>query len=267
MSPHLRQLINTPTIEIWPAHLLRARGNVQARVLSTAHRVLQRKRDGVNLAAESASGWIPLWRNWQHEPGMTAALDALNASQHRRQPHLPLTALQTQWRRLGLDADAYAARTGLQVQPEPSRLNLAGFDRYHRPLWLRTVPGRAWMRMRAAALADGIVLDAISGYRSHAYQMGIFQRKLQRGLKVEAIFAVNAAPGFSEHHSGAALDIGTPGEPPVEESFEQTPAFAWLCKYAARFGFSLSYPRENPHGIVYEPWHWRYHHALRSKTT
>jgi len=120
---------------------------------------------------------------------------------------------------------------------------------------------------QAAALADGIMLDAISGYRSHAYQMGIFQRKLQRGLDIGQILAVNAAPGFSEHHSGAALDIGTPGEPPVEESFEQTPAFAWLCKYAARFGFSLSYPRGNPHGIVYEPWHWCYHHALRSKIT
>jgi len=261
MSPHLHQLLNTPAIEIWPAHLLHARGNVQARVLSTAHWVLRRKRDGVNLAAESVSGWIPLRRNWQREPGITAALDALPPLRHHRLRHLPLTALETQWRYLGLDADAYAARTGLQVQPEPSQLNLAGFDRYRRPLWLRAAPGRAWMRMRAAALADGIALDAISGYRSHAYQLGIFQRKLQRGLGLAQILAVNAAPGFSEHHSGMALDIGTTGEPPLEENFECTPAFAWLCAHAGWFGFNLSYPRGNPHGIVYEPWHWCYHPA------
>ena len=71
-------------------------------------------------------------------------------------------------------------------------------------------------------------LEAISGYRSHDYQLGIFERKLARGQTVDEILTVNAAPGYSEHHSGCALDIGTPDEPPAEESFEQTPAFAWL---------------------------------------
>src|SRR5690606_38685754 len=69
---------------------------------------------------------------------------------------------------------------------------------------------------------------------------------------------VNAAPGYSEHHGGDALDIGTTGESPAEESFEHTAAFAWLQAHAGRFGFALSYPRDNPHGITYEPWHWRY---------
>ena len=110
--------------------------------------------------------------------------------------------------------------------------------------------------MRAAALRDGIALDAISGDRSHAYQLGIFRRKLARGLSLAQILEVNAAPGYSEHHSGCALDIGTPGEPPAEESFERTPAFDWLMRNAGEFGFVLSYPRDNPHGIVYEPWHW-----------
>ena len=92
-------------------------------------------------------------------------------------------------------------------------------------------------------------------HRSHAYQLGIFRRKLARGQRLEDILAVNAAPGYSEHHGGRALDIGTPGEPPAEESFEATPEFDWLTAKAARFGFSMSYPRGNPHGIVYEPWH------------
>ena len=116
-------------------------------------------------------------------------------------------------------------------------------------------------RLTAAQLAaatEGVALDAISGYRSHAYQLGIFERKRARGLAVADILQVNAAPGYSEHHSGFALDIGTPGEPPAEESFEHTAAFAWLQGNAGRFGFQLSYPRDNPHGIVYEPWHWRW---------
>ena len=112
--------------------------------------------------------------------------------------------------------------------------------------------------MRAAAARDGVVLEAISGYRSHDYQLGIFERKRARGQSVEEILHVNAAPGYSEHHSGRALDIGTPGEPPAEESFEHTTAFAWLTRHASDFGFVMSYPRGNPHGIVYEPWHW-YH--------
>jgi D-alanyl-D-alanine carboxypeptidase len=103
-----------------------------------------------------------------------------------------------------------------------------------------------------------VVLEAISGYRSHDYQLGIFRRKLARGQSVDAILKVNAAPGFSEHHDGRALDVSTPGEPAAEESFEATPAFAWLRGRAGDFGFVMSYPRDNPHGIVYEPWHWRY---------
>ena len=56
------------------------------------------------------------------------------------------------------------------------------------------------------------------------------------------------APGYSEHHAGTAMDIGTPDQPPAEESFEATPAFAWLHRRGGDFGFALSYPRGNRHG-------------------
>jgi D-alanyl-D-alanine carboxypeptidase len=119
--------------------------------------------------------------------------------------------------------------------------------------------------MRAAARADGVALEAISGYRGLAYQAGIVARKRARGLSIAQILAVNAAPGYSEHHDGRALDIGTPGAPAAEESFEDTPAFAWLQAHAGRFGFRMSYPRDNPHGVVYEPWHWRWHPAAAAR--
>ena len=265
------RLVNTPEIELWPASLLRARSNHDARALSRADTVLRRKRDGRYLAVDSDDGVLPLVPRLKREPGLEAALDALDASRTRieeRRPGvghdvatLPLSRLHERLDSLGLDAEAYAERSGLELVPEPEWLAFAGFDRYRRPLWLLAPAARAWTHLREAALRDDVVLEAISGYRSHDYQLGIFERKRARGQSVDDILAVNAAPGFSEHHAGTALDIGTPGEPPAEESFERTRAFAWLRDNAVGFGFAMSYPRDNPHGIVYEPWHWRFEGA------
>jgi D-alanyl-D-alanine carboxypeptidase len=257
-----RVLLNTSQIEAWPAWLLRARSNRDARCLARARWVLRRKRDGRFLAADVPEGWMALDPHWLREPGIDAALDAADTplphSGARMPTVLPLHRLRERLDDLGLNADDYGARTGLALEPEPAWLAFAGFDRYRRPLWLHPKAARAWARMRAAAHGDGIVLEAISGYRSHDYQLGIFERKLARGLAVEQILTVNAAPGYSEHHSGTALDIGTPDEPPAEESFERTAAFVWLRSRAAEFGARMSYPRDNSHGIVYEPWHWRF---------
>lgn len=63
-------------------------------------------------------------------------------------------------------------------------------------------------------------------------------------------------PVSCEHHTGRAIDIGTPGCPPVTEAFEQTPAFGWLTQRGREFGFRMTYPRGNPFGVIYEPWHW-----------
>ena len=260
-------LVNTAEIEVWPAPLLRARSNRDARALSRAHHVLRRKRDGTYLAAELDAGLLPLIPNLTREPGLEAALAALDAFPgHARfaqaivaQGHvgtLELHRLHERLDALGLDEAAYSQRSGLHLVAEPEWLAFAGLDRYQRALWLRSDAARAWLQLREAAMRDDVVLDAISGYRSHDYQLGIFERKLARGLTIDDILAVNAAPGFSEHHGGLALDIGTQDEAPAEESFEYTPAFDWLQANANGFGFTLSYPRDNPHGIVYEPWHW-----------
>lgn len=258
MPARPQTLINTPDIELWPAHLLRARANADARRLARAHYVLRRKRDGRFLAAASDAGVEPLLPSFHREPGAPHALRALaDAGRIATQARdLPLARIAQRLQALGLDAAAYEARTGLALVAEPAALAFAGVDRYRRPLWLRPPAARAWARLRDAAYRDGIVLEAISGYRSHDYQLGIFERKLARGQTVDDILTVNAAPGYSEHHSGRALDISSPGEPPAEESFGRTAAFDWLRANAPGFGFTMSYPRDNPHGIVYEPWHW-----------
>ena len=262
MRPQPRVLLNTAAVEAWPTWLLSARATHDARVVAQARWVLRRKRDGRYLAVASDAGWRGLEPRWMRATGIDDALDAVEAplphAGARDPATLPLHALRERLDALDLDADDYAARSGLPLVPEPAWLAFAGFDRYRRPLWLHPDAARAWDRLRAAALRNGVVLEAISGYRSHDYQLGIFERKRARGLTVDAILTVNAAPGFSEHHGGRALDIGTPGEPPAEESFERTAAFDWLRTHAGEHGFTMSYPRENPHGIVYEPWHWRH---------
>ena len=255
-------LVNSPLVEAWPARLLHGRASSDARAMAGADWVFRRKRDGRFLAALGGGRLHALVPRLASEPGLGEALAALEQPTERAglAGHLPLDGLMDRLHRLGLD-EGYGERTGLALFAEPQRLEFAGFDRYRRPLWLSASAARAWRRMQAAAWPDDVALQAISGYRSHDHQLGIFERKLARGLTVDQILVVNAAPGYSEHHGGVALDISTPGQPAAEESFETTPAFAWLVQHAGRFGFRMSYPRDNPHGITYEPWHWRWHPA------
>ncbi|MBB5019013.1 D-alanyl-D-alanine carboxypeptidase [Chitinivorax tropicus] len=171
-----------------------------------------------------------------------------------------LAYLQGIHQQLGIPAD-YAARFRLPVQFEATRLTPVGLDKFDRDAFLDEQTAAAWRQMQSAADEAGVCLELVSGFRSVAYQQGLIVRKLAKGLSMEAILAASAAPGYSEHHTGRALDLATPGADVLEESFELTPAFAWLQQHAARFGFVMSFPRENPHGILYEPWHWAWQPA------
>jgi D-alanyl-D-alanine carboxypeptidase len=121
---------------------------------------------------------------------------------------------------------------------------------------LTPATARQWAAMRAAAAEDGVVLLIVSGFRSFDYQARLIRKKINAGQSVSEILCVNAAPGFSEHHTGRAIDIASPGSRPLTEEFEHSEAFRWLGRNAARYGFSMSYPRDNPGGFIYEPWHW-----------
>jgi D-alanyl-D-alanine carboxypeptidase len=156
---------------------------------------------------------------------------------------------------LGIPRD-YARRRALPPQPEARGLVVVGPDIYDREQRLLAPAAAAWCAMVAAAARDGVELQLVSAYRSVSYQEGIVRRKLERGQPIDDILRVSAAPGFSEHHSGRAVDVATPGFPVLEEAFEDSAAFAWLGKHARGFEFSMSFPRGNPHGVAYEPWHW-----------
>jgi len=122
----------------------------------------------------------------------------------------------------------------------------------------RLAPGTAskWAEMVDAAAGDGVILLIVSGFRGFDYQARLIRKKINAGQVVSDILTVNAAPGYSEHHTGRAVDIATPGSRPLTEAFEDSEAFRWLVENAARYGFSMTYPRENDFGFIYEPWHW-----------
>ncbi|MBI5691981.1 MAG: D-alanyl-D-alanine carboxypeptidase family protein [Verrucomicrobia bacterium] len=160
-------------------------------------------------------------------------------------------------RELGIPSN-YAVTRGLPFHGEVDEATLVdvGPSPDGRPVRLVPSAADAWHRLRQAAMNDGVELVAVSGFRSVARQTEIIRSKLQAGRALPDILTVIAAPGFSEHHTGRAIDIGTPGYLDLEENFAETDAFRWLQARAGGFGFHLSYPRGNAWGITYEPWHW-----------
>ena len=112
--------------------------------------------------------------------------------------------------------------------------------------------------MERAARTDSIVLVPVSCFRSVDYQADVIARQLRAGRSIGEILSSVAAPGFSEHHSGRAVDINSTDCEALTEAFEDTDAFAWLASDAGRWQYVMSYPRGNRYGFVYEPWHWSY---------
>lgn len=126
---------------------------------------------------------------------------------------------------------------------------------------LRQPAATRFVEMVKAANAQGIALRPISGFRSLNEQEHLFfDVKAERGQQVQQRAAVSAPPGYSEHHTGYAIDIGDGANSAtdLQQSFQNTAAFRWLVQNASRYGFEMSFPRGNPQGVSYEPWHWRF---------
>lgn len=147
---------------------------------------------------------------------------------------------------------------GLQLFADASELALAHVSQSGREHFLVPDAASGWIRMREAAEKQAVVLVMISGFRSFDRQMDLIKQKLAAGQGLADVLAVMAPPGCSEHHTGRAVDVGTPGCEPLSEAFEDTDAFRWLSANALAYGYTLSYPRGNPEGYAYEPWHWCY---------
>ena len=120
----------------------------------------------------------------------------------------------------------------------------------------------AFAEMKKAAKKDKITLNIVSGYRSSHYQKTVFKYKFKDSAgnflyptpdMMQTRLKFSAPSGYSEHHTGLAIDINS-----TEDDFKDTPAYQWLLKNAYKFGFEISFPQNNSQGLGFEPWHWRF---------
>lgn len=126
---------------------------------------------------------------------------------------------------------------------------------------LRPAAAEKFEAMVTAAKSDGVNLVPLSGFRSVQQQEEVFfEVKAERGENATTRAEVSAPPGYSEHHTGYAVDLGDGYFPDADlkESFENTPAFKWLQENAGYYSFEMSFAKDNPQGVSYEPWHWRF---------
>jgi D-alanyl-D-alanine carboxypeptidase len=153
----------------------------------------------------------------------------------------------------------------------PSLLNHLAYDEvalselvplsYNPDILLRPAAAAKFETMLAEAKADGVYLVPISGFRTFEDQQYLFfDIKAERRQTVLTRAEVSAPPGYSEHHTGYAIDIGDANAPSTDLSvaFEDTAAFEWLEENAPSYSFELSFPDGNEQGVQYEPWHWRF---------
>ncbi|MGH8809113.1 MAG: M15 family metallopeptidase, partial [Noviherbaspirillum sp.] len=130
---------------------------------------------------------------------------------------------------LGISADLLA-RTRLPFYPVAPDVVLAETDADGTQYMLAPDAARAWRDLKSAAREVGIHVEIVSSFRTIEDQAAIIREKLARDMPIDTILTLSAPPGYSEHHTGRAVDINTPGCAPREESFEQTDAFRWLVR-------------------------------------
>lgn len=132
--------------------------------------------------------------------------------------------------------------------------DLVGVDGY-------LVSAKAAPHLRAmlqAAAHAGLTISLTSTYRSYHNQITTYNGWVAANGSTEAADTVSARPGYSEHQTGLAVDLGT-GSCALE-CFAGTPHYAWLQQHAATYGFIQRYYAgyEGITGYSPEAWHYRY---------
>lgn len=156
---------------------------------------------------------------------------------------------------------------GQELPQEPTYIDGILLANKKHPLPSTYAPGEskeareAFEKMAAAALLEDYHLHAFSTYRSFEYQTSLYDRYVERDGAEEAD-RYSARPGYSEHQTGLAFDIGEINKEQdwASSSFAHTEAGQWLAENAHLYGFILRYPegKESITGYMYESWHFRY---------
>jgi D-alanyl-D-alanine carboxypeptidase len=144
----------------------------------------------------------------------------------------------------------------LVVPNIPLRANITSNEKY-----VRADVAKALEKMVADAKAAGITLNLQSGYRSYNFQTTLYNSYVKSQGQTVAD-RQSARPGYSEHQTGLAADLGGTTQPGcnVEACYATTPEGIWLAANAYKYGFLVRYPadKEPVTGYLYEPWHIRY---------
>ena len=104
---------------------------------------------------------------------------------------------------------------------------------------------------------EGMKIYIVSAYRSISYQESLYNHYLKTDSKQE-VDTYSSRPGYSEHHTGRALDISQ-----VQgnlDAFEGSDEAEWVYENAYKYGFIVRYREEQMDvtGYIFEPWHITY---------
>ena len=141
---------------------------------------------------------------------------------------------------------------------EPDDLvNISNWYSYGDDQMMRKEAYDEYVSMFNAAKEQDIKIIINSSYRSYADQKATYDDFINRYGK-EQTEALAAHPGNSEHQTGLAIDVTTPGY--NTKTFDTSEAFTWLQNNAYKYGFILRYPKDKEYltGFDYESWHYRY---------
>jgi D-alanyl-D-alanine carboxypeptidase len=208
------------------------------------------------LAILLIGGGLVYWvYNRNHSSGtskFTDVTDGFNKNAHS------LTNPSSIWvvanKQRPLDPKTYAP--SLTVPQIPLRSNITSDERQ-----VAKVMATPLESMVNDAKNDNIAFDLESGYRSYDFQVALYNRYVQQQGKAVAD-SQSARPGFSEHQTGLAADLGGKSKPAcnVEACYGDTPEGKWLVANAYKYGFIIRYPSDKAGvtGYIYEPWHIRY---------
>jgi zinc D-Ala-D-Ala carboxypeptidase len=199
------------------------------------------------------------------------SVNTINTPTTEPQPQTKTTSASTQ---PSISARAKTAQTKPAPAPNKTPVNLLGHLPYDvapeselatvtadSSLKMRPTAARKFQEMQAAAAADGVNLTLISAFRDVKTQeqlfFGVKEQRVQDATKRAE---VSAPPGYSEHHTGYAVDLGDgdASATNLEKAFAQTAAFRWLKQNALKYSFEMSFPSDNKQKVSYEPWHWRF---------
>ena len=209
------------------------------------------------------------------EPPIVTSADAQSSSQLTGEPQLSAISVSPIPTNPSQSASAESTQT-LQAfnhlpyaEADPARLQPAGTfvrENFERVESLDLEAANAFIIMVEEAKAQGINLMPISGFRTVVQQQELFAKQIERHGSESAAAQLSAPAKYSEHHTGYAIDIGDSDRPEtdLDATFADTTAYQWLLNNAYIFGFEQSFPPNNPQGLSFEPWHWRYVQSERA---